>query len=434
MTFKRYAAALLVALPLLTSCKSDDKLAPNPAPPPIDPMFERYVSLGNSLTSGFQSAGINDSTQRRSYAVLLGQAMETPFNYPQFSGRGCPPPLTNNVTQARVGGGTAATCDLRTMVLGTLNNLAFPGAEVEELLDNFGDSPSATDVYKTFLLGGRTEIDLMADRNPTFVSVWAGSNDVLGALLSANPGDPAEVTDPTTWAASYDAVLDAIEAEGADAVLLSVPNVTVIPFANSAAIWYCLKNNGPISPGPPPSGPIAACNAIGVLQSPQLGPIPTFTVNANCAPPAGLPVLVPWPVGLAKLAAAALPPNTPTSINCSVDNEVVTAAETVNLATAVATYNAHIASEAAARGFAYWDVNPTLTALVTNGTIPRFPNIAPALVGQSVGFGIMFSLDGFHMSSTAHRLVADSVASIVNQFYGTSLPVPVCGTVACPLP
>ena len=26
MTYKRYAASLLVALPLLTSCKSDDKL------------------------------------------------------------------------------------------------------------------------------------------------------------------------------------------------------------------------------------------------------------------------------------------------------------------------------------------------------------------------------------------------------------------------
>ena len=423
MTFKRTAAALLVALPLLTSCYADDELAPKPAPP-IDAIFERYVSLGNSLTAGFQSAGLNDSLQRRAYPNLLAAAMETRFNYPQLSGRGCPPPFINNVTQARVGGGTAATCDLRTMVLGPMNNLAFPGAEVAELLDNFGDSPSATDVYKTFLLGGRTEIEVMAERNPTFVSVWAGSNDVLGALLSTNPGDPAQVTDPTTWAASYDAVLDAIEAEGADAVLLSVPDVTVIPYANSAAIWYCAKNGGCPAPFPP--------------QNPLLAAIPTFSVNANCAPvpPAGggILVLVPFPVAFAKVNAAL--GGTPTSIDCSVDAEVVTAAETQNLATAVATYNAHIAAEATARGFAYLDVNPALNALVANGTIPRFPIIwvtTPPVV-DSITFGSMFSLDGFHISSTAQRLVADSAASAINQFYGTSLPVPVCGTVSCPAP
>jgi hypothetical protein len=38
------------------------------------------------------------------------------------------------------------------------------------------------------------------------------------------------------------------------------------------------------------------------------------------------------------------------------------------------------------------------------------------------------------MSSVAHRLMADSVASIINQHYGTNLPVPVCGTVSCPAP
>ena len=419
MTYKRYAAALLVALPLLTSCKSDDKLAPRPTPP-INEMFERYVSLGNSLTAGFQSAGINDSTQRRAYPLLLATAMGTQFNYPQLSGLGCPPPWINNLTQARVGGPNAPPCGLRTTVLGPMNNFAFPGAEVAELLDNFGDSPSATDVFKTFLLGGRTEIELMQQRHPTFVSLWVGSNDVLGALTASNPGDPSEITDTTAWKASYDAVLDAVEAEGANAVLISIPDVTVSPFASSAAIWYCLKNGGCPAPLPP--------------QNPLLAAIPTFTVNVNCAPPAGLPVLVPWPVGFGKIGAALQ--GTPTSIDCSVDNEVVTAAERAVMVAAVSTFNTHIASEAAARGFAYVDVNPPLLALVANGTIPAFPIVwtSPPASIDSLTFGPIFSLDGFHISSTANRIVADSVASAINQHYGTNLPVPVCGTVSCPAP
>jgi hypothetical protein len=429
MSLKHLAASLLIALPALAACRSDGSLKESPA---VDPIFKRYVSLGNSITAGFQSGGINDSTQVRSYANLLALAMQTPFNMPLFNdhptlGKGCPAPFTNNVTQARVRGGTATGCSLRQPTTTPINNVAFPGATVQELFDNFGSPPSVTDVYKQFILGGRTQLQLMRALDPTFVAVFIGPNDVLGAILDANPGNPAMVTSQPNFIAAYDSVLNTIEALGASAVLVSVPNVTVIPYASSAAIWFCLKNgNGAGGNCPAPFPP----------RDPTLQGIPTFTVNANCAPvpPAGggIPVLVPWPVGLTKLSTAVA--GTPASINCSVDNEVVTAAEAQGIVTAVAGYNAHIASEAQARGFAYFDINPPLNALLANGTIPQFPNIAPALAGQSVGFGTMFSLDGFHPSSAAHVLIADGIAAAINTTYGTTLPVPVCGSVSCPAP
>jgi lysophospholipase L1-like esterase len=426
MTSKRFATCLLVALPLFASCRSDDSLNP---PDVADPMFRRYVSLGNSITAGFQSGGINDSTQVRSYANLLALAMGTSFNMPLFNdhpqlGKGCPAPLDNNVTQHRVRNGAANGCSLRQPTLDAINNVGFPGATVGELLSNFGSPPSVTDVYKQFILGGRTQLELMKRLDPTFVSVFIGANDVLGAILDPNPGNPAMVTPLNTFTAQYDEVLDSIEATGARAVLVSVPNVTVIPFASSAAIWRCLRHGGPECTGNPGELP---------AQDPLMATIVTFSVNANCsALNGGLNVLVPWPIGLTKLNTAV--GGTPASIDCSIDNEVVTAAETQGIATAVAQYNAHIAGEATARGFAYFDINPPLLALVANGTIPQFPNIAPALAGQSVGFGTMFSLDGFHPSSQAHRLIADGMAGAINTTYGTTLPVPICGTVSCPAP
>jgi lysophospholipase L1-like esterase len=426
MSFKRIAVSLLVALPLLGSCHADDSLN---EPDVIDPLFRRYVSLGNSITAGFQSAGINDSTQKRAYPVLLGTAMGTSFNYPKLNGRGCPPPFTNNVTQARVGGGTSTTCDLRVPVAGTVNNLAVPGARVTELLSNFGVPVSSSNALTTFFLGGKTQLERMAEAQPTLVSVWIGNNDVLGSLTSqSNPGNPALITPLSQFTAQYDSVLDAIEATGAKAALVSVADVTVIPYASRAAIWYCLKNGG--CPPPLPA------------QNPLLAGIPTFTVNVNCAPvpPAGggLAILVPWTIGLAKVSAAL--GGTPTSIDCSVDNEVITTTELTGLATAVAQFNAHIQTEAVGRGMAYLNVNPALTALVGNGTIPSFPIIwttlrpPPASPVDSITFGPMFSLDGVHISSTAHRLVADSLASALNQQFGTGLPVPVCGTGSCPAP
>jgi len=420
MQIKRLVSTLLVALPVLAGCRTDEKLQ---SPDVVDPLFQRYVSMGNSITAGYMSAGINDSTQQRSYAVLLGAAMGTSFNYPRLNGRGCAPPFTNNVTQARVGGGAANTCDLRVPLEGTINNTAVPGARVQELLSNFGVPVSSSNALTTFFLGGKTQVQRMTEAQPTFVSVWIGNNDVLGSLTSSsNPGNPALVTPLNTFTAQYDSVLDAIQATGARAALITVGDVSVIPYASKGAIWYCLKNGGCPAPLPP--------------QDPTLAGIPTFTVNVSCAPvpPAGggLSILVPWTVGLTKLSTAIA--GFPATIDCSVDNEVVTSAELTGLVTAVQGFNAHIVAEGAARGMAVFDINPTLGALVLNGTIPQFPNIAGAAVGQPVTFGTMFTLDGVHPSAAAHRIVADSLASAINATYGTSLPIPVCGTVNCPAP
>jgi lysophospholipase L1-like esterase len=125
---------------------------------------------------------------------------------------------------------------------------------------------------------------------------------------------------------------------------------------------------------------------------------------------------------------------TPSSIDCSVDNEVVTTAELTALATAVAQFNAHIQAEATTRGMAYANVNTALGALVANGSIPAFPDISGALLGNSVLFGPYFTLDGVHPSALAHELIADTVASAINQQFGTTLPIPVCGNVSCPAP
>ena len=34
-------------------------------------MFKNYVSIGNSITAGYQSGGLNDSVQQASYARLV---------------------------------------------------------------------------------------------------------------------------------------------------------------------------------------------------------------------------------------------------------------------------------------------------------------------------------------------------------------------------
>src|SRR5829696_2118393 len=53
-------------------------------------LFVRYVSMGNSITAGFQSGGLNDSLQSRAYPVFLAARAGATFNAPLVARPGCP--------------------------------------------------------------------------------------------------------------------------------------------------------------------------------------------------------------------------------------------------------------------------------------------------------------------------------------------------------
>lgn len=398
---------------LLGACYEDGTLN-SPATPTGGELMSRYVAMGNSITAGYQSGGIMDSTQQQSYAHLIAVASGTPYYYKKLRYRGCAPPLTNNVTQTRFTlpgfpASTGSTCDLLVpQELPWQSNTAVPGARMIEATTNFdsagGALASASNALTTLFLGGKTQAAVMEEAQPTLVTAWLGNNDVLGALTnSANPGNPLLVTQLAKFQAGTDALFSRLDATGAKVLIIGVVNVTAIPYATQGLVLFCARNPGV---GGCPAGPAF--------------PVPTFTVNANCA---AATILVPWPKYLPMIAASA--GGSPTELDCSVDNVVVTTAETNGMTTAVTNYNNYLSTQAAAHGFAFWDPNPTLGALVASGAIPPIPNLAPALGGGSVTFGNYITLDGVHPSALAHKLIADSVAANLNAAFGTTIPIPV---------
>jgi len=421
---RRHLAALVfgLALPLATGCRSDEALNP-PDLSNNSGLLERYVSMGNSITAGFQSAGINDSTQLQSYAVLFAQQAGAPFFVPLLNKPGCPAPFTINSTSppTRLGGAGSSDCALRNAApLPYVSNVAVPNVTSFGVADNFSPA-GGTNQLTQFILGGRTQVKAMMDAQPTFVSVWIGNTDVLGSLTnSSNPGNPALVTPEQLFEVNYGRILDSIAKVGAKAVLISVADVASIPFATAGAVYWCLKTG--LCPGVPAGGfP------------------PGFSVDLNCAPNAAVPssngdaVLVPWTVGVPKIAAAAA--GASTTLDCSLDNEVVLPAEFANLRNAVDGYNTFISDQAEQRGWAYVDVNAPLVAAKaeppTAGQPPKITTF-PCLPGGPCGgttnatpnvlFGSYFSLDGVHPSAAAHRVIADLVIDAVNQTYGTTIP------------
>jgi lysophospholipase L1-like esterase len=414
-------SAVLGLLLAAAACENDQLNRPASVTP-VDPLFDRYVSMGNSITAGFQSDGINDSTQSQSYAVLLARAMHSPFFPPLMRRPGCRPPFTSVFANpsTRVGGGTAATCALRVVQNPPppyISNTAVPGAEVIDPYTNL-DTASNANQLTSFFLGGLTQAQMMAKAQPTFVSIWIGNNDVLGAATnSANAGDSTRITSVTDFQTRYTTLLDTVEAVGPQgAVLIGVANVTRIPFFSRGTTYFAIKAGAV----PGAAFPI------------------NFIVAANCAPPRGDSVLVPFPYGLPKIDSAAGNPAGTYTLDCAVP-QVVVPQELVRLVSAVTAYNTAISAAATAHGWAYFDPNPVFDSIFTAGAIPAFPfaRNAAGAVNPCAGtpasttpprpatpppFGLLFSCDGVHPSGATHRLIAQHLRNTINTAYTTAIP------------
>jgi len=389
---------LLASVLVLSGCDDESLLAPETE----NELFTRYVSVGNSITAGFQSSGIDRETQSESYAPLLADQMSTSFSIPALNQPGCPPPLVSFFNDAgvpdpqRPEGTDSQTCALRdgqTPI--QLNNVAVPGARVLDVLNN---ETSSANTLTQFILGGRTQIEAALDANPTFATVWIGNNDVLDPALNGT----ANVTPPEDFQSRYTSILDQLTSSDSfqGGVLVGVANVTFTPF---------------FSPGPV------------YFQLDQAGRFPdNFEVANNCNaqdPNTGLSPLVPIDFGFTLLGQARQT-DSRVELDCETSG-ALDLAEVNTIAGTVQQYNAFIEQQADQRGLAYLNPNDVLGALYlnddgdmdpTNDLIPKFPDR-----DSDQPFGQFFSLDGVHPSALTHRVVADQLVNVINAEFGTSL-------------
>lgn len=404
--FRLIALALLI----VAGCYTNETLD-SPDLSNNNGLFTRFVAIGTSISAGLQSAGINDSTQQRSFQVLVAEQAGASFSRPSLNLPGCPAPFVNNVSQARVGGAAATGCTLRELPIPyQVGNLAVPGLTTPDLFTNVGSPTSTYERLQVFFLGGQTPWNAVRAAQPTLLSIEIGSSDVIGAVASLpNPGDPDSITPYPVFADNYTKFADSVVTLGTKVVAFTIPDVTQIPYTSRGSTYWCLKTG--LCPGVP-------------VQFPA-----TVTVSNNCAPNAAIPgskgdsVLVPWTIGVAGLLRASSPPFTPFALDCSNTLQVVTPAEYAYVRNTTDQMNTLIRTQATQRGWALVEAGEIFAQLQVQGTgIPPFPSLAAVPTGGSINFGDWFSLDGFHPSSATHRVVADSMIAVVNRFFTTQIP------------
>jgi lysophospholipase L1-like esterase len=357
-------------------------------------LFASYVAIGNSISAGFQSGGIIDSTQQESFADLLAHAAGTRYAYPSIAKPGCPPPIVNFQTGALYGGYTSTTCGLRSpgSLTAILNNVAVPGAAVADLTSL---STANSNALTTLILGGTTQIAKALQANPTFVTVEIGNNDVLAAALSGVPFPTAGVSPGITplanFTASYATAIDSLTSANPKlkGVLFGVFNVTLVGalFPIDSAI------NDPI---------------IGFEVNTAAGH--TITYAPDCVNSGALMSIDVLPL----IRAGTYPP----VIGCGDTDPFTLDANKQELFVGTITaYNAYIQAKADSIGFIYFDPNPLLANLRAVDSIPAVPNFASA----THPFGSFITLDGIHPSAAAHQLIAAALIAKIDSAYGATI-------------
>jgi lysophospholipase L1-like esterase len=370
-------------------------------PSPVDPLFSNFVAIGNSITAGFQSAGINDSTQQASFALLLAGQMRTRYAFPALAKPGCPPPIANGLTGELVS--ETVACALRKVPLvngvavapSSLNNVAVPGfgtADVTAL----GTAAPRNNPLAQLILGGKTMVQKALEVQPTFATIWMGNNDVLQPALTGLPGG---ATPLDAFRANYAKMMNefTLGAPGVKGVLIGVVQVSGVPLliraeqltnATNLAVASTIAGRAVFLDPVSCTGPAlqALVNLIAIAQRPAGVPGVVFCTKQGGSPDLG-------------------------------DIGILDVGEQATVKDLIDGYNAYIQAKADSTGFAYWDPNPLFGQLQASGAIPPFP----IFTSTTQTFGQYISLDGIHPSTLAHRRITNELVTVINAKYGTKL-------------
>lgn len=221
--------------------------------------FSKFVSIGNSLTSGFADGTLYNSAQKQSFPAIIAGQMAVDFNQPLmpddiggFKDLG----MNGKLTLQLVNGkplpvpSESQTTFSNSFVSGKFNNMGVPGAKSFHLLANGYGNPAglaqgaANPFFVRFASSANASVmeDVMAQK-PTFFTLWIGNNDVLSYASSGGAGvnqkgnmNPAsyggnDLSDPTLVGGILKNILDGLVTNGgAKGAIANIPYVTSIPF------------------------------------------------------------------------------------------------------------------------------------------------------------------------------------------------------------
>lgn len=381
--------------------------------------FTRFVTIGDSLTHGYMSGCVVTYGQTDSYGAIVARSTGATYAQSIISDPGL--------------GGCMTLVDLKpTFAIknptggkpinlaypSTFNNLGISGYKVADVVDKLTDGGGLAD---TVLRGKGTVLQQAAAFKPTFVTVWIGNNDELGAVTSAIVVDGVTLTSRAAFKAKYDTILSTLKtAQGgvAAGVVFTLPDATSIPFSTTLPI-YNITLGAPVlhKSGPFAGTPWRWTGSRDGLEIPFGSIVPLtastpigqgYGIACGMLDDAGYPAAGPLRAVCDKLPL----PEGKIDATGPHQGYVIYADNVQKVVTRTAEFNADINALAATYGYRVFDAAAIFADIAKNGRKYGGMELKTAFLS-----GGIFGYDGVHPGSVGYAVLADEFIQYLNQEY-----------------
>jgi len=449
-----FTIAIFVTLLVFSGCQDKtDLTAPTLNPKSGNADLTRFVTIGNSLTAGYQSGSLYQSAQIYAFGNQIAKQVGTTFEEPLISDPGTAGRLeiksfnlaTNQIDiYANPNQGTPTNSAYSK----PYNNLGIPDALLYDVVNATSSSNCASALFANkpnplfdlILRGHGSQFAQAKALQPTFVTVWIGNNDVLG-FASSGGFSPSSPTPTQQFQGLYAQLVDSLKtlnkSFGTNIVVANIPDVDAIPYFTTVGPlvametpWSAIKLLG--APGiiyQQHGETIASgvADSLSLLTGKLLMTLPAINYATLIGKPTGqfyrdnhYPALPP---GIDTTKPFGLHPQNPWP-----DALILDASEITTTENTIAAYNSTISSLANANGFGLVDINAFLNSI-------RQKDFTGGIVFNGVHFsttfitGGIFGLDGVHPTDQGQALIANEFIKVINNKFGASIPLIDVGTV-----
>ncbi len=200
--------------------------------------FSQYLSVGNSLTAGYADGGLYREAQLQSYPAILAGQLGVNFTQPLMpegngSGYFYMTNYSNGIPSFNF---LSPDPNAFNKVVGNFQNLGIPGIGVVDINNpTYGMKNNKPYFYRILESGtesNTTYLDVIQSKSHTFFTCWLGNNDILGYALDGGSAEGSKLTDVAVFEQNYQLLMNALTANDAKGVLLTIPDISIIPYFN----------------------------------------------------------------------------------------------------------------------------------------------------------------------------------------------------------
>lgn len=446
---KQIISAILLFTIVFTGCK-DDAPTTVAAPGLGGVTVNKYVSIGNSLTAGYQAGGLYEDGQRYSFPNLIATQLKAAgaplgtFEQPIWGNPGSPNasgkaarmeilswPSTGPVIGSS---GAAAGVATNSALSRPYDNLGIPAALIGDFLDTADFLPKTVARSNPFFAHvlrsktyGKSIFDQARKVTPKadVVTFWLGNNDVLlyavngGVYVTGGSAISIAPTPNATFTQQYTAALDSLRAAfpNAKIVVGNIPDVRAIPHFSTVGPAVAAKLGGAFAVSYQKRGTTGVGDGSSYLTEANapLLPLGAGVYVGKIGQPTGQwykdnNVNVPAGVDTTKMFGLDYRNPIPDAL-------ILDSVEIAMAGAALTSYNQTISTVAAAKGAALVDVNSIFNSIKKNGL-----KIGGEVFTTEYVSGGLFSLDGIHPSSKGAGIVANEFIKVMNAKFGMNVP------------